>query len=64
MWSDFVDLKYGYGRLLEFLILVDNLYAMLILLLSRLLADICEVAIDRHDGRGGGMASIGRRATR
>ena len=39
----------GSGCLLEFLILVDDLYAMFILLFGGFLAHICEVAIDRHD---------------
>lgn len=50
--------------LLELLVLVDDLDAMLVLLLGRLFAHICKVAVDRHDGRGRGMPSVGGRATR
>ena len=49
--------------LLELLVRVDNLYSMLVMLLCGLLAHICEVAINRHDGRGRGMPSVGRRST-
>lgn len=35
---------------LELLILIDNLYSVFILFLCGLVAHICKVAIDRHDG--------------
>lgn len=44
--------------ILELLVLVDDLYTMLILLFSRLLAHIGEVAVDRHDGRGCRVSGI------
>lgn len=48
---------------LEFLILIDDLYAMFVLLCRGLLAHICEMAVDRHDGRRGGVpGTVGRTA--
>lgn len=40
----------GEQHILEFLILVDHLYPMLILLLGGLFPHVGEVTIDRHDG--------------
>ena len=64
MRSVFPELMFGCSRLLEFLVLIDDLYPMLILLLCRLLAQVCKVAIDRHDGRCRGVPSVGRRSAR
>lgn len=49
--------------ILELLILVDNLYAMLILLSGRLIAHVRKVAVNRHDRRRCRMSNVIRRAT-
>ena len=54
----------GCGRLLEFLVLVDDLYAMLVLLFGGLVAHIGKMAIDRHDGGRCRMTGITGRASR
>ena len=41
--------RQGLGCLLEFLMLIYDLYAMFVLLFGGFLAHICEMAIDRHD---------------
>lgn len=62
--QSFSEPSYGCGRLLEFLVLIDNLYPTLVLLFRGFLAHICEVTIDRHDRRRCWVTSIGGRATR
>lgn len=47
---------------LEILVFIDDLNPVLVLLFCRLLPDVCEMAIDSHDGWGGGMSVVRTRS--
>lgn len=48
--------------ILEFLIFVNDLDPVLVLLLRSILSNICEMTVERHDGRRRRMSGILRRA--